>query len=497
MALDVVAESTQLLVRRELSRRHLLPFVTTFNDKYDAGWVHKDVCARLEQFSRDVADKKSPRLMLFMPPRHGKSELATRNFPAWHLGHHPEHEIICTSYSSSLAFSFSRATRDMLRDPEYGHIFPDTRLDDEAQNLENWLTTEGGGYMAAGVSGPITGKGMHIGIIDDPVKNREEAESETVRQAQKNWYTSTFYTRLAPGAGILIILTRWHHDDLAGWLLEEAKSGGEQWEVVRYPAIAEEDERYRRKGDPLHLARYDVEALNRIKKAIGPRDWGALYQQNPVPDTGNYFRRGDVKLYRAVDRPSLEDLQIYTAWDLAVGKKEANDCSVGITVGLDRQDRIWVLDMVYGRWGAYELVDKILDTYSLWRSAITGIEHGQISMSIEPFLLQRVRERKMFSFYIEHLKTGRNDKQMRARSIQGRMQQGLVFFPEDAQWLDYLMSEMLAFPNGLHDDSVDALAWIGRMMELFSHAPRPKEDKKPSWRDKLHIKSRSMGAMGA
>ena len=482
---EVQSAAIELILRRELSRRSLLVFTTTFNKSYDAGWVHKDICSRLEKFSQDVIDKKSPRLMLFLPPRAGKSELASRNFPAWHLGHAPNHEIICASYASSLAFKFSRSARDLCRDPEYAHIFPEAKLDEEAQNLENWLTTSGGGYMAAGVGGPLTGNGCHVGIIDDSVKNRDEAESETVRQSIKDWYTSTFYTRLAPGAGILIIMTRWHHDDLAGWLLEEAKNGGEQWEVVKYPAIAIEDERYRRKGEALHPSRYPLPALERIKKAVGPRDWQALYQQNPVPDTGEFFTRKEMRFYSLEERPPLEQLSIYTAWDLAVGRKEANDYCAGITIGYDHLDRIWVLDIVRGRWGALGLVDQILDQYERWRAGITGIEHGQISLSIGPFLDKRVRERKLYSFYIEPLKTGRADKEARARAIQGRLQQGMVLFPKDHPMLEVLIAEMLTFPSGLHDDLVDALAWIGRMMVLFAPLTMAAEQPKKSWRDKL------------
>ena len=185
----------QELARRELSKRRLLPFVTRFFPEYQAGWVHKDICERLEKFSDAVTDKKSPRLMLFMPPRHGKSLLASTYFPAWHIGRNPTHEFIACSYSGSLAMSFSRKVRQVLREKPYQTVFKETRLDKDSQSAEAWLTDKGGGYVAAGVGGAITGKGAHVLVIDDPVKNREDAESETGRQSVKDWYTSTAYTR--------------------------------------------------------------------------------------------------------------------------------------------------------------------------------------------------------------------------------------------------------------------------------------------------------------
>jgi len=470
------------LAKRELARRHLLPFVQRFNEQYIPGWVHKDICLRLEQFSDDVAAKKSPRLMLFMPPRHGKSELASKTFPAWHLGRYPNHEFIACSYSGSLAMGFSRKVRGLLRDTQYHSLF-ETRLDPESQSAEQWLTSVGGGYTAAGVGGAITGKGAHILVIDDPVKNRDEAESAVSRQSAKDWYTSTAYTRLSPGGGVLVILTRWHDDDLAGWLLEQEKDGGDTWEVIKYPAIAEEDEKYRRKNEPLHPARYDSDALMRIQKAVGPRDWSALYQQNPVADEGDYFKVGMFKYYREglLDKKKLK---VYCAWDLAIGKADRNDFSVGVVVGIDQDDKMYVMHVERGKWDGYELVEKILDVYEEYRPSIVGIERGHIEMALGPFLHKRIAERKLHEMYVKELKTGRRDKEARARAIQGRMQQGMVFFPKFELWNAGLMAEMLRFPNGVHDDQVDGLAWVGLMMSEFSTVVDKKESA-PSWKDKL------------
>jgi len=473
------------LAMRILTRKRMLPFVERFNPDYQAGWVHKDICQRLEKFSQDVVDKKSPRLMLFMPPRHGKSTLASVAFPAWHLGRNPEHEFISCSYSGSLAMGFSRKVRNLLREPSYKSAFK-TRLDPDSQSAEAWLTTGGGGFVAAGVGGGITGKGAHILVIDDPVKNREDAESQNNREANWDWYTSTAYTRLAPGGGVLVILTRWHDDDLAGRLLKMATEGGDDWEVVRYPAIAEEDEKYRKVGEPLHLDRYDAASLNRIRKAVGPRDWSALYQQNPVADEGDYFTRSMIKYYDPEDIDE-DRMKYYAAWDLAIGKNDRNDYSVGMVIGVDEHDKLYVMDIVRGRFDGFEIVEKILDLYVEWKPSIVGIEKGHIEMALGPFLEKRVRERGLYEMYIKDLRTGRRDKEARARAIQGRMQQGMVFLPRDAVFTGPLVAELLRFPNGVHDDQVDALAWLGLMMAEFStyHAPTVHT---PSWRDKLaHI----------
>lgn len=482
---DKQEEARKELARRQLAKDHLLPLVMRVNPEYQAGWVHKDICEHLEWFSNAVAAGQSPRLIINMPPRSGKSELASRIFPAWHLGRNPAHEIIACSYAGSLANDFSRKVRGLLRDASYQSVFPDVSLAKDSQSVEVWNTNHAGGYVAAGVGGPITGRGAHILVIDDPLKNRDDAESEGTRQSIWDWYTSTAYTRLAPGGGVIVMMTRWHDDDLGGRLLQQMEDGeGDEWKVVKYPAIAEHDELFRMQGEALHPERYPVDALERIKRTIGPRDWSALYQQNPVADDGDYFKKEDFQWFRQQDLPPLEEMNFYTAWDLAIGQKEQNDFTVGITVGVDRQDNIYVVDIQRGRWRTLEIIEKMLQVQRVWQSKLVGIERGHILMTMGPILEKRIRETRTM-MPLEELRPGRQDKIARARPIQARMQQHRVFFRQHCDATLALYAEMMRFPNGAHDDGVDSMAWIGQLLTRFTSTREKKQPPKRSWRDKL------------
>ncbi|MBS0453973.1 MAG: phage terminase large subunit [Proteobacteria bacterium] len=520
-----------------LCQRRLLPFVQRINPRYLAGWVHADICRRLEKFSDDVAKGLSPRLMLLMPPRAGKSELSSRNFPAWHLGRFPDHEIINCSYNVSLAMSFSRKVKEVMEDPGYKNVFA-TRLNPNFQSNEEWGLANGrGGYVAAGVGGGITGKGAHILGIDDPIKNAEEADSPDVREKLWDWFGSTAYTRLAPGGGVLITQTWWHDDDLAGRLQLAMKDDpyADQYVVVKYPAIAEHDEwldlstdlveyvshgepltysdpatftvdpvanlmrataraaaqgidttnmRYQRaKGEALHPERYDIVKLNQIKKTISPRFWSALYQQNPVPDDGDYFTKDQ---FRRGTVPTVKNANVSIAWDFAISEKKTNDYTVGTVTLQDFDDVLHVADQVRFKSGdAFFIVESILNLTSKWYSPglVLGFEDGQIWRAIESLLKKRMKERRIYPSIV--VLKPITDKLARARPLQGRMQQGMVSFCDKAEWYDSLRTEMLRFPAASHDDQVDSLAWATQMA-IGREPPRRPEVKKPkSWRDKL------------
>jgi predicted phage terminase large subunit-like protein len=511
-----------------LSRRRFLPFVKRMNAQYNDGWVHRDICERLERFSEQVARGESPRLMLLMPPRHGKSELASKNFPAWHLGRYPNHEFIACSYNLSLAMGFSRKVKQIIDDPAYQSVF-ETRIDGNHASTEEWgIANSRGGYVAAGIGGPITGKGAHVLVIDDPVKNAEEADSADAREKIWEWYLSTAYTRLAPGGGVLVIQTWWHDDDLAGRLQQLMARGKEeededidQFEVVKYPAIAEHDEYLdpatlqivydsapaggtllRSKGEALHPARYDLKKLNKIRamnrKGDGAdgRWWSALYQQNPVPDDGAYFTK---EQFRRQALPRTVDANVYIAFDFAISEKKQNDYTVG-TVGLqDQDDMLHVAEVLRFKSGdAFYIVESILDLCARWysRTLVLGFEDGQIFRAIYALLKKRMAERQMYPA-IEVLKPI-TDKMARARVIQGRMQQGKVSFSDTAGWFDTVRAELLRFPAGVHDDIVDSLAWMAQLVMGRAAPRKPKTKEMKSWKDKLRVSARgSTGHMAA
>ena len=501
--LTAQAKAKQEMYRREAARRHLLPFLSRYEEQYKAGWVHKVIAAKLEQFLQDVIDEKSPRLMIAMPPRHGKSLLASQYFPAWALGKYPHLEFINCSYAQSLQMDFSRKIQELVKEEDYHLIFGNLGVTKKNEAIERWSLYDydkgkrtGGGILAAGVGGPITGRGAHVLLIDDPVKNREEAESSTVREGAKSWYSSTAYTRLAPGGGVLVIQTRWHDDDLSGHLLTEMREASiefrdtgewpddaDRWDVVEFPAIATSDEQYRLRGEPLHPARYPLPALLKIKRTTAPRDWAALYQQNPQVEEGAYFQKKYFKMYKTA--PAYMD--IYAAGDLAISKKEHADWSVFYVAGVDEQNNVYMLDEYRGRWDAAEIIDVMFEIHKKWKPRGFGLEKGQISLTLDSFLNQRKREEGYIDLHIEELPPGKQDKELRGRMIQGLMSLGMVWWPEGALWVDDAINELLRFPNGVKDDRVDAAAWIGKMVsgKQYVGAGRPKDKRNKSWKKKL------------
>lgn len=513
LASQGTAEAAAELASRVLARRSLSFFTKKTHPSYDAGWVHLDICRRLERFAGQVRARQRPRLLLLVPPRHGKSELGSIRFPAWYLGHEPAHEIINVGYNLDLPMRFSKKVREIVRDPLYAQIFPETQLDPESTALEAWLTSMGGGYTAAGVGGGITGKGAHVLIVDDPIKNMEEADSPNIREILWDWFWSTAYTRLSPGGGVLLIQTWWNDDDLAGRLqaLSKDNDKADQYEVVKYPALAEQYEyrdeetleiqrlgkpldphpkgvtALRQPGEALHPARYDAEALKQMKESMQPRIWSALYQQNPVPAEGALFRQEYFR-YES-ESPTSKGRNVITAWDFAIGQKQQNDWTVGATLIQDYSNLLHVVDIDRFRADSFTIVETMLNVYERYAagcsSYLLGAEDGQIWQSIEPLLKRRMQERRCFPAY-QVLKP-MTDKLARARPLQGLMQQNKVLFPRTATWRTQTEIELLRFPAGQFADIVDALSWAVRL-SLETSAPRehtPLHAMK-SWKDKLN-----------
>lgn len=440
---------------------------------------HRLIARHLEAVERG----EITRLMITMPPRHGKSMLASEFFPAWYLGRNPDHYVVTATYAQDLADDFGRKVKNQIEDFGFKAIFPGVGLADDSKSAKRFhiqeaaggiehATNQRGAFYAVGVGGPLTGRGAHLLLIDDPVKNREDAESEVIRKKTKDWYTSTAYTRLMPGGRVVLIQTRWHEDDLSGWLQVEHKHEG--WVVLDLPAID-------KAGKALWPEQYDLEALERIKRALPPRDWSALYQQAPTPDEGDYFK---AEWFRTGALPPLEHLSVYGASDYAV-TSNGGDYTVHVVVGIDPDGRIWLLDLWRGQKASDVWVEAWCDLVLKWSPIGWAEEQGQIKSGVGPFLDKRAREREAYTAR-EQFPT-RGDKAVRAQSIRGRMAMNGLYIAADAPFRSDLISECLRFPAGVHDDQVDALGLVGQLLDkmMDGFAPEKKPAPKPrDWFDK-------------
>ena len=427
------------MAKARAARNSLLGFTEYTNPAYQRAAHHTLIAQKLEAVERGEID----RLMIFMPPRHGKSELASKRFPAWCLGRNPKRQIIAASYNSDLANDFGRNVRNIVAEPEFSQVFPSVSLAADSQAANRMNTNHGGAYVAAGVGTAVTGRGAHIALIDDPFKDREEADSERRRELVWDWYRSTLYTRLMPGGAVVVILTRWHEDDLAGRLLEQE---GDQWTVLSMPAIDDA-------GRALWPEWYDEAALGRIRATIGPREWSALYQQRPQPDEGTFFRREWFKT-TPTPRPAM---RYYGTSDYAV-TDGGGDYTVHRVWGIDGAGDVHRVDGWRGQTASDEWIERKLDLIAKYHPLAWFGEGGVIQKAVEPMLRRRMRERNVHC-RLEWLPSVA-DKPTRARSFQAMAATGRVHLEPGAD-----LSEFLVFPAGKHDDDVDTASLIGRAID--------------------------------
>ena len=265
----------------------------------------------------------------------------------------------------------------------HASIFPEATLSIDSKAANLWHTTQDGVYVAAGVGGPITGRGAHLLLIDDPVKSREEAESATYRERTYDWYQNDAYTRLMPGGRIIVISTRWHEDDLVGRLLRDQEKGGDKWTFLHHPAI-------NANGEALWPARYPVKALHRIRSNVGPRAWQSLYQGDPTPESGTYFSIDSIK---RDTMPDIRTMKLYGASDYAV-TNDGGDWTVHLVVGMDSEERLWVVDMWRGKTTADRWIPPLIALMKKYDPVFWCEEGGQIEKSVGPFLTRIQRAQK-------------------------------------------------------------------------------------------------------
>lgn len=439
------------------TRDKFIAFCCLLGHQFVPSWHHRDVARQLER----VEKGEIKRLIIMLPPRHGKSTQSTILFPAWFLGRHPDKEIITVSYSGELAVEFGEKSRDVMRDDRYSAVF-DTKLKVDSESKQKWKTEKGGGYLSTGMGGSITGRGADLLIIDDPIKNQEEALSDTYRQKIWNYYTSTLYTRLEKDAAIVLILTRWHQDDLAGRLIAQMEEhDGEKWEVVHYPAIAEKDERYRKMGEPLWPEKYDINALKNIKDTIGLYDWASLYQQNPMPSELQEFKK-DYFRYFDQDEIAVKDLEVYVTVDLAISQKESADNTSIQVIGKERgKSDIYHLEEYTSRYDPLQVIEILFNLKTKYGYSLikVGIEGVQYQKALSYFILQEMKRRGIFFDIVELKATG--DKSTRIRGLLPLYKAGVMWHRKSDKELE---NELLAFPVGKHDDRIDALAYLQQVI---------------------------------
>lgn len=428
---------------RSFARQRLLSYACALWPGYEPAAHHRAIAQNLEA----VAAGKIKRLMIFMPPRHGKSVLCSEFFPGWFIGRNPEKQIIFATYSQDLADDFGRRVRNWLRDSIYQAVFPDIALATDSSAASRFSVGDRGAYFAVGVGASITGRGADLLVIDDPLKGREEADSETTRRRLKEWYSSVAYTRLMPGGAIILIQTRWHPDDLAGWLLKEHQH--ENWDVLSLPAISES-------GSALWSERYPLKALERIQSTLTARDWAALYQQKPIVEGGNILKR---KWWQVWDKKTPACLYVLQSWDTAFSEKDDknNSYSARTTWGVfeDKEGHfaLLLLDAWRGRVDYPSLKEEALRAYKEYQPDCVLIEKKASGQSL-------IQDLRRSGIPIASYQPDR-DKVARAYAVQAMLESGQIYYP-DRKWADAVIAECAQFPNCQSNDFVDTCtqAWL-------------------------------------
>lgn len=454
-------------------------FIALVNPRYQFYPHVESLIAVLQR----VADDDLKRLMVFMPPRHGKSELVSRLFPAYYLYRHPERFVAISSYAAELAYTLSRAARD-------NYLRAGGTLKDDAAAVKQWETGEGGGLWAAGVGGPATGKGWHLGITDDPIKNAEEAASEVIRAKQKDWWRSTWLTREEPGGAIIVVQTRWNEDDLCGWLLseegEDEEGEGEGWHIVSmaaikeivspdFPASCTVEPDARQPGAALCPPRYPLAKLRKMAGRLGTYFWNALYQQRPAAREGGYFKRewwsGEAR-YDPMDRNLAAIAKHrWILWDTALSEKATSAYSAAIVVDLLPDYRLVVREVWRARLAFPDLVTQITDLAKRYNvdGKLKGLVIEDKSSGTSAIqTLAASADKWLRKLLVPFMPTG--SKEARAGQAAVWVENGSILLPEPSlavPWLSDFEAELFNFPNSKNKDQVDILSMAALYLEPY------------------------------
>lgn len=411
------------------------------------------------------AEQQKLRLIISMPPRHGKSELISRLFLGWYMGRHPERDVMLCAYNAKLAEDFGQELRLMFLNPVYQQIFPDISLQNGQRSKADLGLIQGGKCRFVGINGSITGRGFDLGIIDDPIKNAAEAASPLKREKIWRFLTNDFMSRTHHNqSAIIMVMTRWHADDPVARLTDPRHDLykpeiAEYWQVVNLPALAEKDDILGRQiGEALWPARFSCQQL-RDRQKMDPAGFASLYQGQPTPEEGLVFTKSMLKIYHQLsDIPS--SVHYYAALDLAVSTETNRDATCLLIGAIDADGILWIHpDSLWGRANSTDLIDQIMHLLARFRPMALFQEKGPLTRALSPFLHKAMQEQQIFIRDIFLPTT--QDKRTRSSAVQGRMDQGKVRFPAQADWWVAAQQELLGFPRGKHDDFVDALSLFG------------------------------------
>lgn len=466
----ILESRTNLLAFAQYMRPNPKNLGNPLDSVYQVEAHHAFIADRLEALERG----EITRLILSVPPRHGKSELASKTFIPWVVGRNPDWSVIMATYNQNFAGDFGRAVRSTIQDPRYAQVFPNLTLQAGSKAADRMNTESGSQLTFVGRGGSLTGRGGHLLLIDDPIKDRKEADSGLIRDQLWQWYVQVFLSRaMVDDVRVLLIQTRWHEDDLIGRLTDKhnplySHSEAAKWEVINLPALADDDDPLGRlRGEPLWPKRFGTTFLAGIREQDN-RGFSALYQGEPAPDDGLFFGPDDVREYQSMDEVP-DNLRYYGASDHAISTEQWADKTCLMIFGVDEDDNIWIMpETRLARMTSNEQVEIMLALIKKRRPMFWFAERGHITKSIGPFLRKRMSEENVWTGMFEL--TAVNDKQQRAQSIKGRMASQKVFFPAWAAWYPEARRQILTFPAGAKDDFVDTLSMVGLGMTMQAGA---------------------------
>ena len=459
LALDLAVDLDPVAARTRLGARPHIPTLSPASFALAVSPTFK-LPPHLDLLDRTIVETiaRGGRLLVTMPPRHGKSELCSRSAPAWFLGKYPERRVMLCSFDAELAAGFGRRSRDLLR--AYGEQLFGVAVRADSAAADRWdiVGHNRGGMLTAGIGGSIAGRGANLLIVDDPVKSVEDAESETVREKTWDWFRGTAMPRLEPGAAVIVIMTRWHEDDLGGRILENNRG---EWRVLSFSALAEdEDSLGRQPGEALWPDRFPVAVLEQTKHAMGSRLFSAEYQQRPVPVEGALFKRDWLRRWRPVSNEGYEiggrvvlgsECQHLVTCDLAVSTKSSADYTVIACWAVTPANELILVDLIRRRMEGPDIVPALSRVNAQFKPYAVGIESTGFQTTI-------VQEARNANLPVIALKADK-DKVSRAHAGAARIESGRVFLPAEADWLDGFEAELLNFPECRYDDQVDALSY--------------------------------------